>query len=89
MIPINKKRGHFVLSRSSLMRQTKGSHVGIVLSLVIFISFIIFVYAIARPAIFSESKRGFVDRIKFEIVYNFKIHYGNCILYLILNQLLR
>jgi hypothetical protein len=46
------------------------SHVGVVLSFVIFVTFIIFLYIIIRPAVDSENKQNLLDNIKDIIVEN-------------------
>ena len=45
-----------------------GSHVGVVLSFVIFITFIIFLYVIIQPTIKQGGKQNFIEHIKGEII---------------------
>jgi len=46
----------------------KGSHVGIVLSFVIFVTFIMFFYIMIQPALTTESKRAVLDILKENII---------------------
>jgi len=50
----------------------KGSHVGIVISFVIFIIFLVFVFSILQPKLnFGENKQSVVDYLRLELVANF------------------
>lgn len=44
------------------------SHVGVVLSFVIFVSFIIFMYIVIQPAIITEDKKGLLESVKTGII---------------------
>ena len=46
------------------------SHVGVVLSFVIFVTFVIFIYIIVRPSIESENKQNLLDNLKEKIIEN-------------------
>lgn len=51
------------------MKNKKGSHVGIVLSFVIFITFLIFIYTILQPEIrIQKDKEAFLDYLKIELM---------------------
>jgi hypothetical protein len=46
----------------------KGSHVGIVLSFVIFVTFVMFFYIIVQPALTTESKHSILNTLKKNII---------------------
>lgn len=46
----------------------KGSHVGVVLSFIIFMSFILFFYIILPPAVVQEEREGFLDYLESRIL---------------------
>ena len=46
------------------------SHVGVVLSFVIFVTFILFIYLIIRPAITTENKQNILDNLETEVREN-------------------
>jgi len=50
------------------IRNKKASHVGIVLSFVIFISFVVFIYVVLQPTVVSENKENLVEFVKGKIV---------------------
>jgi len=50
------------------MINKKGSHVGIVLSFVIFVTFVMFFYLMIKPALTTESKRAVLDTLKEKII---------------------
>ena len=50
------------------LSQRKGSHVGVVLSFVIFITFIIFIYIIVQPTIKLDDRQNFLEHIEGEII---------------------
>lgn len=59
------KRPSQVRSTSSLLRQRKGSHVGVVISFVLFITFIVFMYTLLNYRIgFGENKKASLEQIK-------------------------
>ncbi|MFH1889490.1 MAG: hypothetical protein ABIJ58_01260 [Nanoarchaeota archaeon] len=49
-------------------RGKKGSHVGVMLSFIIFVSFVVFVYVILRPAVVQDDKENFLEFIKEGVV---------------------
>jgi hypothetical protein len=54
------------------MKNKRGSHVGIVLSFVIFITFLIFLYAISEPAINAQKgKETLLNHLKIELMKKF------------------
>ncbi|MEK6847973.1 MAG: hypothetical protein AABX50_02520, partial [Nanoarchaeota archaeon] len=62
---MRNKRPPQVRSMSSLLRQRKGSHVGVVISFVLFITFIVFMYTILNYRIgFGENKKASLEQIK-------------------------
>lgn len=63
-----EKRLSQVRSTLSLMSQRKGTHIGVVLSFVIFMTFIIFLYIIVQPAIKLDDKQNFLEYIEGEII---------------------
>ncbi len=50
------------------MRNKKGTHVGIVLSFVIFVTFVLFFYLMIQPALKTESKQAVLDTLKENII---------------------
>ncbi len=50
------------------MINKKGSHVGIVLSFVIFVTFLMFFYLMVKPAMETESKRTTLNNLKGDII---------------------
>ena len=46
------------------------SHVGVVLSFVIFVTFVVFIYIIIQPAVATENKQNLLDNIKEVIIEN-------------------
>ena len=50
------------------MKTKKGSHVGAVISFVVFIIFITFIYTITQPVIRSGNKESILERVKIEIL---------------------
>lgn len=54
------------------MRNKKGSHVGIVLSFIIFVTFLVFLYTIVEPRIRTQqNKESFLDYLKIELIKEF------------------
>ena len=53
------------------LNEKSGSHVGIVISFIMFISFIFFFYIVIQPTITSESKRNLFDYLKGQATYLF------------------
>ena len=58
-----------LLSKSSMLSQRKGSHVGIVISFIMFATFIFFFYIIIRPTITSESNKNLFEYLRGQTVY--------------------
>lgn len=53
------------------MKNKRGSHVGIILSFVIFVTFLVFLYVVIQPALNGvENKRLFLDYLKMKIIEN-------------------
>lgn len=46
----------------------RGSHVGVILSFVIFVSFVVFVYIVLQPTVVQENKDGLLEFVKNGIV---------------------
>jgi hypothetical protein len=66
----SKKRGTF-LATIFLTKNREGSHVGMIISFVIFITFVLFLYTIVKPAIsIGESKTTTLTYIETKIVEN-------------------
>ena len=71
------------------MMRKKGSHVGIVLSFVVFVTFLVFLYSTLQPVLkVDESKKVLLENLKVSLVQNFsteltkvifKNEDGNCI----------
>ncbi len=54
------------------MKNKKGSHVGIVLSFVIFITFLVFLYTIVEPTMSTQrNKEALLDHLKIELMKRF------------------
>ncbi|MDP3986621.1 MAG: hypothetical protein Q8P81_00140 [Nanoarchaeota archaeon] len=64
---IKGKRGHDVLSFSPI-KGKRGSHIGIVLSFVIFITSVIFIYAIIQPAVKRNDNQNLIESVKTNII---------------------
>ena len=64
---IGKRRSQ-VRSTPSLWSQRKGTHVGVVISFVIFVTFIIFIYLAVQPKIGVTSKKNLLEQIKNNII---------------------
>lgn len=59
------------LSLPLLPRNRSGSHVGMMLSFLIFVTFIAFLYSVFRPAIkFGEDKNSILESVEMEIIKN-------------------
>jgi len=59
------------MKRGGLILDKKGSHVGMILSFAIFITFIIFLYSILNPAVKTgEDKTATLDYIQYQIMQN-------------------
>ena len=59
------------ISRALLPRNRSGSHVGMIISFVIFITFIVFLYVVVNPAVSTgESKKSVLDFISNKITEN-------------------
>lgn len=55
-----------------MSRKKKGSHVGLVLSFVVFITFLIFLYSLIEPAIKTQKdKQSLLDYLEIELMKNF------------------
>jgi hypothetical protein len=66
---MKNKRLSEVQATSSLVRQRKGSHVGVVVSFILFITFIVFMYVILNNRIsFGENKKASLEQIKQAVV---------------------
>jgi len=53
------------------MKNKRGSHVGIILSFVIFVTFLVFLYVVVQPALSGlENKRVFLDYLKMKLIEN-------------------
>ena len=60
-----------LMSTIFLMKNRRGSHVGMILSFVIFITFIVFLYSVIRPAVTTgEEKKTTLDYIEKKIEEN-------------------
>lgn len=60
--------------------EKKGSHVGIVLSFIIFVTFLVFLYTLLQPSIkLDEDKQGILDDLKEELIKNFSIEVNTLI----------
>ena len=65
---MKSKRPSRVRSTSSLLRQRRGSHVGFVISFIMFITFIVFMYLILNSRIdFGQDKANSLEYVKAEI----------------------
>lgn len=58
-----------LLSTPSMLSQRKGSHVGIVISFIMFVTFVFFFYIIIQPTITSESKKNLFDYLRGQTAY--------------------
>jgi len=60
----------------------KGSHVGVVVSFVIFITFLVFLYSIIQPATVRERDKNYIlDYLTFNLLGNTSIETSNLIIY--------
>ncbi len=72
LLPRSRSTRNFARISSSLLpRSRSGSHVGMILSFVIFITFIVFLYVVVQPAVKTgENKKTTLDYIESKIVEN-------------------
>lgn len=54
--------------KNNLKNKKGGSHVGIIISFVIFVSFLLFFYTIIQPAISRQEKQSFLDSVESKII---------------------
>ena len=75
----NNKRGQirkFSLC-NFLPENCKGSHVGMILSFVIFVGFLFFVFTILQPKLnFSGNKQDFLDYLELELIKNVSANFS-------------
>ena len=60
-----------IIQLASLKPKKRGSHVGVVISFVMFVAFITFFYLIIQPTITSESKKNLFDYLREQTNYLF------------------
>jgi len=70
----NKKRGAF-FDAIFLKKNRRGSHIGMILSFVIFITFIVFLYSVVKPAINTgEDKKSILSSLEMEVIKNVSLN---------------
>lgn len=57
------------------MKDKRGSHVGVVLSFVIFVTFLVFLYSLLGSKVTPQAKEGFLDYLRLELLKRFSTNF--------------
>ncbi len=86
MVNKSKKTGNF-LATIFLAKNRRGSHVGMIISFVIFITFIVFLYVVVNPAVNTgQNQKTTLDYIKSQILKNVSANFTSASININKNQ---